>query len=130
MLLFARMALAYAPGWSTLDFSGDAKASAIKPMVGNALASTEWLRGEKLCTWKGNYHLAWSVPMADPTYNVMGAGIHSFLMFAVRSTWHASVFLYFCATRGFVVELIGSNFFFLSRCSCPPPPTSLHCRRR
>ena len=83
MLLFSRMALAYAPGWSTLDFAGDAKASAVKPMVGNALASTEWLRGEKLCTWKGNYHLAWSVPMADPTYNVMGAGIHSFLMFGM-----------------------------------------------
>jgi hypothetical protein len=82
MLLFARFGLAYLPGWSTLDFSGDLQASAIKPMVGNQLASTEWLRGGKLCTWKGNMHLAWSVPMADPTYNVMGAGIHSFLMFA------------------------------------------------
>ena len=28
------------------------------------------------------YHLGWSVPMADPTYFVQGAGIHSFLMFA------------------------------------------------
>jgi len=44
--------------------------------------STEWLRGEKLCTFKGNYHLAWSVPMADPTYVIPGAAIHSFLMFA------------------------------------------------
>jgi len=44
--------------------------------------STEWLRGEKLCTFRGNYHLAWSVPMADPTYVVPGAAIHSFLMFA------------------------------------------------
>eukprot|EP01110_Echinostelium_bisporum_P002091 TRINITY_DN14_c0_g1_i1.p1 TRINITY_DN14_c0_g1~~TRINITY_DN14_c0_g1_i1.p1 ORF type:complete len:271 (+),score=115.49 TRINITY_DN14_c0_g1_i1:618-1430(+) len=44
--------------------------------------STEWLRGEKLCTFKGNYHLAWSVPMADPTYIIPGAAIHSFLMFA------------------------------------------------
>jgi len=44
--------------------------------------STEWLRGDKLCTFKGNYHLAWSVPMADPTYVIPGAAIHSFLMFA------------------------------------------------
>lgn len=44
--------------------------------------STEWLRGQKLCTYKGNHHLAWSVPMADPTYVIPGAAIHSFLMFA------------------------------------------------
>lgn len=49
--------------------------------LGNQL-STEWLRGEKLCTFRGNYHLAWSVPMADPTYVIPGAAIHSFLMFA------------------------------------------------
>jgi len=45
-------------------------------------ASTEWLRGDKLCTYRGNYHLAWSVPMADPTYVIPGAAIHSFMMFA------------------------------------------------
>ncbi len=62
--------------------------------------STEWLRGSKLCTYRGmkvyslpfvkylfkfsigNYHLAWSIPMADPTYVIPGAAIHSFLMFA------------------------------------------------
>ena len=44
--------------------------------------STEWLRGEKLCTYKGNHHLAWSVPFADPTYVIPGAAIHSFMMFA------------------------------------------------
>eukprot|EP00042_Codosiga_hollandica_P048398 m.542438 g.542438 ORF g.542438 m.542438 type:complete len:101 (+) comp57656_c0_seq29:1196-1498(+) len=31
---------------------------------------------------QGNYHLAWSVPMADPTYVIPGAAIHSFCMFA------------------------------------------------
>lgn len=30
----------------------------------------------------GKYHLAWSIPMADPTYVIPGAAIHSFLMFA------------------------------------------------
>jgi len=44
--------------------------------------STEWLRGDKICTFRGNYHLAWSIPMADPTYVIPGAAIHSFLMFA------------------------------------------------
>eukprot|EP00051_Salpingoeca_urceolata_P027265 m.480702 g.480702 ORF g.480702 m.480702 type:complete len:282 (-) comp21928_c0_seq1:242-1087(-) len=44
--------------------------------------STEWLRGEKLCTISGKYHLAWSVPMSDPSYLWPSAAIHSFLMFA------------------------------------------------
>lgn len=44
--------------------------------------STEWLRGEKICTFKGRYHLAWSIPMTDPSYYVPSAAIHSFLMFA------------------------------------------------
>jgi len=64
-MLFARFLLAYL--WPTT--LGD------QP-------STEWLRGQKLCTFKGNFHLAWSVPMADPTYVIPGAAIHSFLMFA------------------------------------------------
>jgi len=70
MMLFARHFLAAIPGWSTMDFSS------------NDYASTEWLRGPKLCTFRGNYHLAWSVPMADPTYVIPGAAIHSFMMFA------------------------------------------------
>jgi hypothetical protein len=44
--------------------------------------TSEWLRGEKLCTYKGNHHLAWSVPMTEPTYWTPSAAIHSFLMFA------------------------------------------------
>jgi hypothetical protein len=44
--------------------------------------STEWLRGEKLCTYRGMYHLAWSIPMADITYLIPGASIHAFCMFA------------------------------------------------
>ena len=57
-----------APFYSTMDVSG--------------YKSTEWLRGEKLCTFRGKYHLAWSVPMADPSYYIPGAAIHFFLMFA------------------------------------------------
>jgi len=64
MMLFGRFLLAYQ--WP-------------QTLVG---PSTEWLRGSKLCTYRGNYHLAWSVPMADPTYVIPGAAIHSFLMFA------------------------------------------------
>ena len=67
-LLWARYPMSFVPEWST---------TLSQP-------STEWLRGEKLCTFKSQsmIHLGWSVPMADPTYNIMGAGIHSFLMFA------------------------------------------------
>jgi hypothetical protein len=44
--------------------------------------STEWLRGEKLCTLSGKHHLAWSVPMIDVSYWTPSAAIHSFCMFA------------------------------------------------
>lgn len=43
--------------------------------------TTEWLRGEALCTYKGKFHLAWSVPMYQVSYWVPSAAIHSFLMF-------------------------------------------------
>lgn len=69
-LLFFRHFLSYIPSLNTMDVSN--------------YASTEWLRGEKLCTFKTQtmWHLGWSVPMADPSYYVMSASIHSFLMFA------------------------------------------------
>jgi len=52
----------------------------IAPAEGSC-RTTEWLRGEQLCTFNGRYHLAWSVPMYDPTYWSPSAAIHSFLMF-------------------------------------------------
>jgi len=67
-MLFSRYLIAGFPGYSKMDVSD--------------FKSTEWLRGEKLCTFRGNLHLAWSVPMADPTYVIPGAAIHSFCMFA------------------------------------------------
>ena len=30
----------------------------------------------------GKYHLAWSIPLTDPTYVIPGAAIHWFLMFS------------------------------------------------
>jgi len=66
-MLFARFLLAGLPGYTTNNVT---------------LHPTEWLRGEKLCTFRGKLHLAWSVPFADPTYVIPGAAIHSFCMFA------------------------------------------------
>lgn len=79
--LFSRFLLAYfqAPMTSN-EFDGSG--SAFPYLTGAPKESTEWLRGEKLCTFKGKYHLAWSVPMADPTYFVPSAQIHSFMMYA------------------------------------------------
>lgn len=70
-LLFIRHFLAFIPALNTNGINA-------------ANPSTEWLRGENTCTFKTQsmIHLGWSVPMADPSYFVMGAGIHSFLMFA------------------------------------------------
>lgn len=96
-MLFARFLLAYQ--WET--------------QLGNQ-QSTEWLRGQKLCTYKGNYHLAWSVPMADPTYVIPGAAIHSFMMFAPffalyekRGMVIQGVFLFMCGP--FMAGLITPN---------------------
>ncbi len=69
-LLFIRYFLSFIPSLNTMDVSN--------------YKSTEWLRGDSLCTFKTKsmWHLGWSVPMADPSYYVMSASIHSFLMFA------------------------------------------------
>jgi hypothetical protein len=69
-MLFARYFLSFIPSLNTMDVSDN--------------KSTEWLRGDNLCTFKTQtmWHLGWSVPMADPSYYVPGAAIHSFLMFA------------------------------------------------
>mmetsp|Transcript_115654 Transcript_115654/g.162554 ORF Transcript_115654/g.162554 Transcript_115654/m.162554 type:complete len:254 (+) Transcript_115654:2-763(+) len=44
--------------------------------------TTEWIRGTELCTYSGNLHLAWSIPLGDQTYFWPGASVHFFLMFA------------------------------------------------
>ena len=72
--LFSRFCLAYAGYGSTMDVGFEDGADTGK--------STEWLRGEKLCTFNGKFHLAWSVPMADPSYYVPSAQIHAFMMYA------------------------------------------------
>jgi hypothetical protein len=72
--LFSRFVLAYFGYASTMDVAF--------PTGADTGLSTEWLRGEKLCTFRGKYHLAWSVPMADPSYYVPSAQIHAFMMYA------------------------------------------------
>jgi len=68
-LIFIRFPMSYVPGWNTQDVSLE--------------KNTEWIRGTHLCTFKSEsmVHLGWAVPMADPTYNIQGVGLHSFLMF-------------------------------------------------
>lgn len=55
--------------WSSLSFE-------------DPFESGEWLRAEKLCTYHGKFHLAWGIPMADPSYYIPSANIHFFLMYA------------------------------------------------
>lgn len=43
---------------------------------------TEWIRGDTLCTKMGTYHLAWSLPLTQPTYFMPSNNIHFFMMFA------------------------------------------------
>ena len=65
--LFSRFVIAYFGYANTMDVGFPDGAGTGK--------STEWLRGEKLCTFNGKYHLAWSVPMADPSYFVPSAQV-------------------------------------------------------
>lgn len=43
--------------------------------------SKDWLEGPVTCTYHGSYHLAWSLPLRQPTYFLGGLGLHSFMMF-------------------------------------------------
>jgi len=86
----------------------------IMPDTLGGATSAEWLRGQKLCTFRGNAHLAWSVPMADGADYVPSAAIHSFLMFApFFALWEKKgmiiqgVFLF--ATGPFAASFITSN---------------------
>jgi hypothetical protein len=56
--------------------------SPVHPTVGHE--SFEWLRGdaETLCTVSGKYHLAWVLPLYEPTYFTPSLFLHAFLMFA------------------------------------------------
>ena len=96
LLYFGRYFIA---DWSSAPISSDftdwVKA---EPLVGS-YRTPEWIRGEKLCTFRGKYHLAWSVPLYEPTYYSPSGAIHSFLMFApfftVKSNaWIQGVFLF------------------------------------
>ena len=41
----------------------------------------EPLMGNKLCTFKGNLHLAWSIPLLNPSYFVPNMNLHFFFFF-------------------------------------------------
>jgi hypothetical protein len=80
--------------------------------------SGEWLRGgagpvDGLCTYRGAYHLAWAVPMMDPTYYSQSGFIHLFTMFAPFflsssfSMWVQGAFLF--ATGPILASYITSN---------------------
>lgn len=75
-ILLARHVLAMYP--HALEGVG-VSADQLAPSRGNL--EDEWLSGDVLCTYKGAVHLAWSVPMIQPSYYVPSMGIHSFLMF-------------------------------------------------
>jgi hypothetical protein len=41
----------------------------------------QWTVGNKLCTYRGTHHLAWSIPFPKPSYYYHGA-LHSFMFFS------------------------------------------------
>eukprot|EP01104_Vermistella_antarctica_P006776 TRINITY_DN17480_c0_g1_i1.p1 TRINITY_DN17480_c0_g1~~TRINITY_DN17480_c0_g1_i1.p1 ORF type:complete len:281 (-),score=86.45 TRINITY_DN17480_c0_g1_i1:15-836(-) len=77
-----------------------------------SVKTEEWIRGEVLCTYNGKHHLAWSLPMAEPTYWIPSGAIHSFLMFGPffvmkKNMWIQGIFLW--ATGPFLASYITPN---------------------
>jgi len=102
LMVFARWPMSYIPGWS--------------PTINNH--SYEWIRGNEICMFKNKsmYHLGWSIPMADATYNIAGISLHLFLMFGPffamyekRGMVVQGCFLYL--TGPFMASLITPNLF-------------------
>ncbi|KAJ3360992.1 hypothetical protein HDU91_004176 [Kappamyces sp. JEL0680] len=50
--------------------------------VTDSCPTNDWLRGTDVCTYRGNVHLAWSIPMKEPSYFVPSSFIHCFMMIA------------------------------------------------
>ena len=81
-----------------------------QPLDGVSCPNTEWLRASTVtpgganttCTFSGVHHLAWSVPMYQPTYMTPSVFIHCFVMFAP-----------FMVTPGIQAKLFGI-FLFLT----------------
>jgi len=107
-LLFGRYLLAeylpgYAPSQPITSAYSEWKSLAA---ASNSQRTTEWLRSDvgQLCTFRGRYHLAWAIPMADVSYWIPSMAIHSFLMFAP----------FFCMKhmiiQGFFLMLAGPYF--------------------
>jgi hypothetical protein len=101
------MRYALVADWSPL------KLDSYVPLDATACPNTEWLRATTLtpggangtCTFQGGsqyQHLAWSIPMYQPTYFTPSVFIHSFVMFAP-----------FLATPGLHAKIFGA-FLFLT----------------
>lgn len=113
-MLFMRYFVSDLPGWRTQKFASIADTDNATGQSTNPdlLTSTEWLRGESLCTINGKHHLAWSVPMSDVSYYTPSAQIHSFLMFApffcvTGGGWFQGLFLFL--TGPFMAAYITEN---------------------
>ncbi|KRX07610.1 hypothetical protein PPERSA_11159 [Pseudocohnilembus persalinus] len=91
----------FLPQYQTPVSSAYTKWAGLTPAEGS-FETREWLRGEALCTYKGNYHLSWSVPMLDTTYWIPGASLHSFLMFGPFFVMRKSMII-----QGFFLWLTG-----------------------
>jgi len=51
------------------------------PIPYRSECNTEWMRGDKLCTYSGNVHLAWTVPLYEASYLAPSPNLHFSLMF-------------------------------------------------
>ncbi|MES1910323.1 MAG: hypothetical protein MHM6MM_002935 [Cercozoa sp. M6MM] len=88
-------------------------------LLSDECPNTEWLRAhsgpQALCTFKGNAHLAWSLPLTAPTYWMPSNFIHFFMMFVpffvtgVKSLWVQGALL--CLGGPFLSTIVTDNLY-------------------
>ena len=64
--------------------------------------NTEWVNGNTLCTYYGNIHLAWSIPLADVSYYVPSVNLHMFLFFIPTLTFIENPRIIFTTIKSFI----------------------------
>jgi len=80
--------------------------------VTDACPNTDWIRGNQACTRMGNYHLAWELPLTQPTYFLPSNNIHFFMMFApyiATGQWIPGLVLFL--TGPFLSTFITDNLY-------------------
>ena len=73
----------------------------------------DWLEGPSLCTYRGSYHLAWSLPLAQSSYFIPNMGLHCFLMFVpvlcIGDIWEIDAVAFLFGSGPLLASFVSQN---------------------